>query len=152
MNAYVQASLEHRDAHKTGISSLKAVVSFMYFFQVVAYSVLGTTIGKLADGTNDFQGTLMYTCGVQFTIVGGMSFLATFVPRGSWAINPKAIGMSLDVQREELEAEARKAERGEQGEQGDEEEFSEDDPRRSFSSPVILALDTIPRTLPSTIG
>lgn len=142
MNAYIQSSLEKREAHSSGVSSLKAVVSFLYCFQIVVFSVAGTLMGVIVDRSNDFEQSMKVTAGVQFTVIAGMSLVATFVPKGAFAINPKAIGISLEMEQKQDEEN--------QGAAQDEDGDKEEDLRRSIGSPVMLDLDTIPRAMPAT--
>lgn len=137
LNAYVQSSLEKSEENK-GVSSLKAVVSFLYCFQIVLYAGLGTLMGDMVDGSGDIQSTLWWVCGVQFTVISVMNFASTFVPKGACKLNPKVIGIALEQQQDE--------EKGKGKDSPDADEVW----RRSIGSPVILEADTMPRAMPTS--
>ena len=162
LNAYVQSSLEQCEEHKSGISSLKAVISFLYCFQIVLFAVLGTLLGRMVDESVDLHDTFVWAAGVQFTIISVLSISASFIPKGSWALNPKVIGIGVDIQQEQDEgiqsSEKRDAEtageadrRQNSGNVKRERQSVEDDRKRSMRSPVLLELDTIPRAMPTSV-
>lgn len=145
MNAYIQSSLEKKEGKSSTVSSLKAVVSFLYCLQIILFSVLGTLMGVIVDDTLDVTGSMKWTAGVQFTVIAGLSLLGSLIPKGAFAINPKAIGLSLDKQ-ESVDEEIERA----QDEETYKTEVDDAALRNSMGSPVILDLDTIPRAMPRT--
>lgn len=124
------------------------MVSFLYCFQITLYAGLGTLMGQLVDGSGDIQGTLWWTCGVQFTIISVMSLLSTLVPKGAFALNPKVIGVALDMQQEQKER--GDVEQGEVEVEKGAPEDVEETWRRSMGSPILLQIDTIPRAMPTS--
>lgn len=111
--AYIQASLARLESKNKNVSALGAVMAFLYSFYIVTYAILGTVLGRYLDGMynrsggvngGDIREGLVFTVGVQFTVVAGLVLLATFVPRGALAFNPRM------VSGEDLEEEERRAE------------------------------------------
>ncbi|KAL0941964.1 uncharacterized protein CTRU02_204727 [Colletotrichum truncatum] len=99
--AYIQASLARKESDNKNISALGAVMAFLYSFYIILYAVAGTFLGRYLDGVYNASGGsknggtiysgLVNTAGVQFTVIAVVVICATFVPRGSLALNPKMI-------------------------------------------------------------
>jgi hypothetical protein len=98
--AYIQASLARIESQNKNVSALGAVMAFLYSFYIVTYAVAGTLLGRYLDGVyNKSGGTnggevrsgLLFTAGVQMSIISVLVFASTFVPRGAFAFNPKLI-------------------------------------------------------------
>ena len=98
--AYIQASLARLESKNENVSALGAVMAFLYSFYIVVYAILGTVLGRYLDGLynasggvngGDIRGGLVYTVGVQFTVIAGLVLVATFVPRGALAFNPRMV-------------------------------------------------------------
>lgn len=98
--AYIQASLARIESENKDVSALGAVMAFLYSFYIVTYAILGTVLGRYLDGVYNSSGGsnggtihtgLIYTAGVQFSLVCLLVLAATFVPRGALAFNPKMI-------------------------------------------------------------
>ena len=111
--AYIQASLARLESQNKNVSALGAVMAFLYSFYIVTYAVAGTLLGRYLDGVyNTTGGTdggevrtgLVYTAGVQMTIISVLVLASTFVPRGALAFNPKMISDEvLDEEHIEIE-------------------------------------------------
>lgn len=95
LGAYIQSSLTDTESKENHISPLGAVMAFLYSSYIILYAVINPLLGKYIDSVYAAQNTirpaLLYTAGVQFTIVSVMVFISTFVPRGSIACNPKIL-------------------------------------------------------------
>lgn len=98
--AYIQACLARLESKNKNVSALGAVMAFLYSFYIVTYAVLGTFLGRYLDGVynatggsdgGSISGGLVYTAGVQFTIICVLVFASTFVPEGAVAFNPKML-------------------------------------------------------------
>ncbi|KAK4153825.1 major facilitator superfamily domain-containing protein [Chaetomidium leptoderma] len=98
--AYIQASLARLESQNKNVSALGAVMAFLYSFYIVTYAVAGTLLGRYLDGIYNQSGGLdggevrsglVYTAGVQMTVISVLVFASTFVPKGAFAFNPKII-------------------------------------------------------------
>ncbi|KAK3991125.1 major facilitator superfamily domain-containing protein [Cladorrhinum sp. PSN332] len=112
--AYIQASLARLESKNKNVSALGAVMAFLYSFYIVTYAILGTVLGRYLDGVYNKTGGLegggrideglVFTAGVQFTLVAVMVLAATFVPRGAFAFNPKMLSEEkLDEEERSVE-------------------------------------------------
>ncbi|KAL1883986.1 hypothetical protein Daus18300_000094 [Diaporthe australafricana] len=111
--AYIQACLARLESKNKNVSALGAVMAFLYSFYIVTYAILGTFLGRYLDGVYNATGGsdggsissgLVYTAGVQFSIICVLVFASTFVPKGAVAFNPKMLyGEALDEDLEEDE-------------------------------------------------
>ncbi|KAK1752047.1 major facilitator superfamily domain-containing protein [Echria macrotheca] len=100
LGAYIQASLTRLESKNRNVSSLGAVMAFLYSFYIVTYAILSTVLGRYLDAMYNKSGGnnggsiregLVYTVGVQFTLVCVLVLAASFVPRGAWAFNPRMV-------------------------------------------------------------
>jgi hypothetical protein len=67
----------------------------------VTYAIVSTLLGRYLDGVYNatggsggggrIDGGLVYTAGVQFTVIAGLVLASTFVPKGALAFNPKML-------------------------------------------------------------
>ncbi|EAQ85512.1 hypothetical protein CHGG_09526 [Chaetomium globosum CBS 148.51] len=98
--AYIQASLARLESQNKNVSALGAVMAFLYSFYIVTYAVSGTMLGRYLDGIfnksggldgGEVRSGLMYTAGVQMSVISVLVLAATFVPKGALAFNPKII-------------------------------------------------------------
>ena len=98
--AYIQASLARIESQNKNVSALGAVMAFLYSFYIVTYAVLGTVLGRYLDSVYNKSGGidggevrsgLVFTTGVQMSVIALLVFASTFVPKGAWAFNPKII-------------------------------------------------------------
>lgn len=100
LGAFVQASLARIESENKNVSALGAVMAFLYSFYIVTYAVAGTLLGRYLDGVynktggsdgGEVRSGLIYTAGVQMSIICVLVFSSTFVPKGALAFNPKMI-------------------------------------------------------------
>lgn len=114
--AYIQASLARLESKNKNVSALGAVMAFLYSFYIVTYAISGTLLGRYLDGVYNKSGGnsdggeirdgLLFTAGVQMTIISVLVLAATFVPRGALAFNPKMIS-DESLEGEDVEMEGR---------------------------------------------
>ncbi|CAF1275895.1 unnamed protein product [Rotaria magnacalcarata] len=95
LGAYIQSSLTNVESNDNHISPLGAVMAFLYSSYIILYAIANPLLGIYIDSVYNAQKTirpaLIYTGGVQFTMVSIMVFASTFIPRGSIAFNPKML-------------------------------------------------------------
>lgn len=98
--AYVQASLSRLESKHKNVSALGAVMAFLYSSYIVLYAILGTFLGRYLDGVYEASGGsdggsissgLVYTAGVQFTLICAIVFASTFIPKGALKFNPEML-------------------------------------------------------------
>lgn len=99
--AYIQAAVGKLESRDREVSALGAVMAFLYSFYIVTYAIVGTLLGRYLDGVYNatggsagggrIDGGLVYTAGVQFTVIAGLVMASTFVPKGALAFNPKML-------------------------------------------------------------
>ena len=67
-------------------------MAFLYSSYIILYAIANPLLGTYIDSDYNSQGTirpaLIYTAGVQFSIIAVLVFASTFVPKGSIACNP----------------------------------------------------------------
>ena len=92
LGAYIQSSLTHLEGNDKTVSPLGAVMAFLYSSYIILYAIANPLLGTYIDSVYNSQGTirpaLIYTAGVQFSIIAVMVFVSTFIPKGSIACNP----------------------------------------------------------------
>ncbi|KAG9061725.1 hypothetical protein KI688_006874 [Linnemannia hyalina] len=108
--AYIQSALSKMENPNDKVSPLGAVMAFLYSFYIVLYAALGPILGKVIDyyynnNNGDIHPALFRVGGIMYSVVCGILFLATFIPKGSFALNPSLID---DTQIEDEEEEYRK--------------------------------------------
>ncbi|KAK0648068.1 hypothetical protein B0T16DRAFT_388382 [Cercophora newfieldiana] len=113
--AYIQASLARLESKNKNVSALGAVMAFLYSFYIVTYAIMGTVLGRYLDGMynssggangGDIRSGLVFTVGVQFSVIAALVLAATFVPRGAVAFNPRMVsGENLERPLEDMEVE-----------------------------------------------
>ncbi|KAE8349468.1 hypothetical protein BDV28DRAFT_163607 [Aspergillus coremiiformis] len=121
--AYIQAALARVESKAHRVSALGAVMAFLYSTYIVIYAItspiLGSYIDHVYSETGGFENggniyaAIQNVAGVQFTIISGLVFSSTFIPRGSLAFNPKMLykenlAGELDLERVPSEADLRK--------------------------------------------
>lgn len=98
--AYVQASLSRLESKHENVSALGAVMAFLYSTYIVLYAILGTFLGRYLDSVYEASGGsdggsissgLVYTAGVQFTLICAIVFASTFIPKGAVRFNPEML-------------------------------------------------------------
>ena len=97
--AYIQATLTRIESNDSHVSSLGAVMAFLYVLYIVVYAVLSSVLGKWVD--NKLKGlkgaatavaardALKYIGGVQFTVLCVIVIISTFIPKGAFSLNPR---------------------------------------------------------------
>ncbi|KAF9163721.1 hypothetical protein BGX21_000740 [Mortierella sp. AD011] len=92
--AFIQSALAQYDRPDDKVSPLGAVMAFLYISYIVLYAVLGVVLGKVVDAANvkgDIHPALVYVGGVMYTVVCVVLFISTFIPKGSFSLNPDII-------------------------------------------------------------
>jgi hypothetical protein len=111
--AYVQARLADMEDTDTVTSPLAAVMAFLYVIYIVMFAIVNVVVSSIMDsyakellakfpgvlprewpplsGLKETQSALFYTAGVTMTVCCVIVLAATFIPRGSFAFNPKQI-------------------------------------------------------------
>ncbi|KAJ2913945.1 hypothetical protein MD484_g6459, partial [Candolleomyces efflorescens] len=96
--AYIQSVLSESTYRNERVSSLGAVMAFLYTTYIVLYAVLSVGLAYVIDQdwqddkTMNIVQSLKTVGGVQFTICCAIIFASTFIPEGSRSLNPKALG------------------------------------------------------------
>ncbi|KAF9123591.1 hypothetical protein BGX30_001341 [Mortierella sp. GBA39] len=108
--AYIQSALSKMENPNDKVSPLGAVMAFLYSFYIVLYAALGPVLGKVIDyyfnnNNEDIHPALFRVGGIMYSVVCGILLLATFIPKGSFALNPSLID---DTQIEDEEEEYRR--------------------------------------------
>lgn len=93
------------EANDKDVSALGAVMAFLYVTYIVMYSLISTFLGRWVDAQlrgktgaaaiDQAREALKMVGGVHFTILSVIIIASTFIPKGSFAFNPKAIDQSL---------------------------------------------------------
>lgn len=137
--AYIQASLARKDDETEDVSALGAVMSFLYSTYIVIYAICNPLLGRYVDGVfartggSDNGGTVNSAveniAGVQFTLIAVIIFASTFIPKGSFAFNPKELyGESLDQElKKDMEEDSSLSNRGAQDGKFNVEESTKED-------------------------
>ncbi|EON63214.1 hypothetical protein W97_02441 [Coniosporium apollinis CBS 100218] len=100
--AYIQASLARKEAETKNVSALGAVMAFLYSTYIVIYAIASPLLGRYIDRVSaanggDIHDAIRNVAGVQFTVISVCVLLASLVPKGAIAFNPKMLdGQSLD--------------------------------------------------------
>jgi hypothetical protein len=96
ISAYIQSSLANMNINEPGISPLGAVMAFLYSAYIVLNAVLSVVLGTVIDAAvqrdRTIYNALIRVGGIQFSVCAAIIFASTFIPRGSWALNPKQEG------------------------------------------------------------
>ncbi|KAH8929947.1 MFS general substrate transporter [Atractiella rhizophila] len=106
--AYIQSALStgnYGDKYP-GVSALGAVMAFLYSTYIVLNAVFSSVLGKVIDRdykkNGDIVDSLKRVGGIQFSVCCGIILLATFIPKGAFAFNPKQIeGVKTSAEDEE---------------------------------------------------
>lgn len=120
--AYIQALLQRKESESNDVSPLGAVMAFLYCTYIVIYAIAGTYLGRYIDNvgnarTNtaanvplagypkdykDIHAAIQNIAGVQFTVLAIIMLAATFIPKGSFSLNPKNLyGETLQAEESE---------------------------------------------------
>lgn len=91
--AYIQSSLAKMESTTEGISALGAVMAFLYVVYIVINAILSSVLGAYIDrewnSKKDALTPLRNVAGIQGTVLCVIILLATLIPRGALALNPK---------------------------------------------------------------
>jgi MFS family permease len=97
--AYIQATLSSSDfaQESSHVSSLGAVMAFLYSTYIVLNAVFSSVLGKVIDKDSEkFKGdihrSLRQVAGIHYSVGCGIIMLSTLIPVGAFALNPKIIG------------------------------------------------------------
>jgi len=106
--AYIQASLAGKDFGHPNISSLGAVMAFLYSAYIILNAILSSVLGKVIDDdfvkTKTIRKSLIRVAGIQYSVCSGIILLSTLIPVGAFALNPKVVGgVKLEGDAEEEE-------------------------------------------------
>jgi MFS family permease len=94
--AYIQSALSDSQFSHKRVSALGAVMAFLYSSYIVCNAVFSSVLGSVID--KDFKKnrnilhSLKTVGGVHFSVACAVIFLSTFIPKGAFAFNPKALG------------------------------------------------------------
>jgi MFS family permease len=95
LGAYIQSSLDQQEATNKNVSPLGAVMAFLYSSYIIIYAIANPLLGKYIDSVYNSTGTvrpaLLNTAAIQLTIICGIVFISTFIPKGAIALNPKLL-------------------------------------------------------------
>jgi len=96
--AYIQSALSESEfsKHNLKVSALGAVMAFLYASYIVMNAILSTVLGKVIDKDFARHGNIYHSLqtvgGVHFSVACGIIIASTFIPKGAFALNPKALG------------------------------------------------------------
>jgi MFS family permease len=92
LNAHLQSIFDESESDQSTISPLGSAMAFLYSSYIILYAILNPVLGRYIDRvyaqTGTIQSALIYTAGVQVSIVSVLVFLCTFIPRGAFRLNP----------------------------------------------------------------
>ena len=92
LNAHIQSSLSKPELKNKDVSTLGSVMAFLYSSYIILYAILNPLLGKYIDSVYNTNQTIrpamIYTVGVQVTIISVIVTASTFIPKGSFKINP----------------------------------------------------------------
>ncbi|KAJ3514270.1 hypothetical protein NLJ89_g2469 [Agrocybe chaxingu] len=94
--AYIQSALSDSQFTHMNVSALGAVMAFLYSTYIVLNAVFSSVLGRVIDHDQRDNGNIIQSLrtvgGVHFSVACALIFSSTFIPRGAFAFNPKAIG------------------------------------------------------------
>jgi hypothetical protein len=106
--AYIQSRIHSVNKHAVdeGSSPLGCVMAFLYSSYIIVFMIISIPMGQLLDSFNK-QGRVKeaftYVSGVMITIGAVLIFGSTFIPKGSFAWNPKDDPEDLIARDEDVE-------------------------------------------------
>jgi hypothetical protein len=116
--AYIQATLARVESRTRNVSALGAVMAFLYTTYIVTYALASPTLGAYIDRVyaqtggaqngGHIQGAMVYVAGVQYSVMALVIFSSTFVPSGSFSLNPKLLfdqRLDVELEQEKLDVE-----------------------------------------------
>ena len=101
LSAYIQASLSQS---KYNSSTLGSVMAFLFTSYIVVYACLSFGLGKVIDQfvrEKNPHGFLFWISGVMMSISCILILLSTFIPKGSFKLNPTMDDIGATVKEEE---------------------------------------------------
>ncbi|KAI1952771.1 hypothetical protein LOZ12_005802 [Ophidiomyces ophidiicola] len=111
--AYIQATLARVESKTKNVSALGAVMACLYTTYIVIYAITSPILGQYIDNIyiktggsqgGDIHEAILNVAGIQYTIMAVIIFASTFVPQGSFALNPKLLfNQNLDADLEVCE-------------------------------------------------
>ncbi|RGB36569.1 major facilitator superfamily domain-containing protein [Rhizophagus diaphanus] len=91
--AYIQSRLHSVNIQAdAGTSPLGCVMAFLYSSYIIVFTVLSIPLGRVFDAykaTGNINQAFLYIAGIMITVGAVVIFASTFIPRHSWAFNPK---------------------------------------------------------------
>ncbi|KAG0333834.1 hypothetical protein BG000_008848 [Podila horticola] len=105
--AYIQSALAAIERPEDKVSPLGAVMAFLYCFYIILYAILGPVLGSAIDAAHnkgDIRPALVNVGGVMYTIVAVVLFASTFIPKGSFALNPEIID-NVEIRDDDVDGE-----------------------------------------------
>ena len=103
LSAFIQTQLNSlpQAQLKQVASPLGAVMAFLYSLYIIMFTILAPLSGMLFDSfaaRNEISRGLFWVVGVAIAIFcGTIIFLSTFIPRGSFALNPTIVDSKEDL-------------------------------------------------------
>ncbi|CAF3822684.1 unnamed protein product [Adineta steineri] len=92
LSAHIQSALSKPELKNKDVSSLGAVMAFLYSSYIILYAILNPLLGKYIDSVYNTHQTIrpafIYTVGMQISIISFLVFISTFIPRNSFKLNP----------------------------------------------------------------
>ncbi|KAK2743990.1 hypothetical protein FQN57_004443 [Myotisia sp. PD_48] len=112
--AYIQATLSRQESKTKNVSALGAVMAFLYTAYIVIYGITSPLLGQYIDrvyietgGPNNggnIHRAILNVGGIQYSILAFIIFASTFIPHGSFGLNPKLLfNQDLDADLEVTE-------------------------------------------------
>lgn len=105
--AYIQSALVKIERPDDKVSPLGAVMAFLYVFYIVLYAVLGVVLGRVLDAqyalNKDIRPALVKVGGIMYTVVCVVLLASTFIPKGSFALNPDIID-DVEMTEDDIDA------------------------------------------------
>jgi len=91
--AYIQSRLHSVNIKAdAGTSPLGCVMAFLYSSYIIIFTIISIPLGRVFDAYNakgEIRLAFLYVVGIMISVGGFIIFASTFVPRHSWAFNPK---------------------------------------------------------------
>lgn len=96
LSAHIQASLSKNQNSNANVSTLGAVMAFLYCTYIGTYAIASPVLGAHFDYISDMhyqhiQEAMLHIVGYQYTVILCLILVATFIPRGAFALNPKML-------------------------------------------------------------
>lgn len=109
--AYIQATLARVESKTKNVSALGAVMACLYTTYIVIYAITSPILGQYIDdvyirtggskGEGNIHEAILNVAAIQYSIMALIIFASTFVPQGSFALNPKLLfNQNLDADLE----------------------------------------------------